>query len=53
VDVNKEDFGAIDGWIEAVLGALRSAPLRSVAELGGGGGAAAPAAEGSAAPTKR
>jgi hypothetical protein len=52
-DINREDFAAIDGWVESVCSALATLPLKTLAELGGTAALAAPAAEGGAAPAKR
>jgi LSD1 subclass zinc finger protein len=52
-DINREDWAAIDAWIEGVLAALAGLALQSMAELGG---MEAPAADGrgaEAAPIKR
>ena len=40
VDVNKEDWAAIDGWIDSVLTGLDALELRTIEELGGNGHAA-------------
>ena len=34
-DVNKEDYKAVDAWLDAVCGSLPLLPLKSVIELGG------------------
>lgn len=34
-DINREDWRAIDAWIDGVLAALPSLGLRTAAELGG------------------
>jgi sulfite reductase (NADPH) flavoprotein alpha-component len=37
VDVDKEDWAAVDGWVDAVIAALPSLQgLKSIAQLGGG-----------------
>lgn len=35
VDVNREDWKAIDSWVQSVLAGLAALPLKTVAELGG------------------
>lgn len=40
VDVDKEDWPAIDGWLAAVEGALPGLGLRSLSETGSGGAGA-------------
>jgi sulfite reductase (NADPH) flavoprotein alpha-component len=40
VDVDKEDWAAVDGWISAALAALPGLGLKTVAEAGGGAGEA-------------
>lgn len=40
VDVNREDWKAIDGWLEGVLAGLAALPLKTVEQLGGLGKAA-------------
>ncbi|KAI8473830.1 MAG: sulfite reductase [Monoraphidium minutum] len=51
VDVDKEDWGAVDGWLAGVAGALPGLGLRSLSETGLSGAGAA--AEGAAAPGRR
>ena len=50
-DINREDWPAIDAWIEGVLEGLAGLPLKSLAELGGAAVATATAAEGTGAAT--
>lgn len=34
-DVNREDWGVVDAWLESVLAGLPSLTLKTAAELGG------------------